>query len=176
MPGNGKTSCGILAGGDTLSRCRRGAVLDPVLAALFIRAGAVGGVVTPRCPPGVAMGALVALAVNRLGGEASVSDAGADRWRGSFRGHPKCSGVRRGSPPTDASAVGGVGNAAVGRGRRTRRARRRHDRALASRDRRGSIPSVSARGISPPAMTCRVMAWRGEQLLDIIIVGRVECT
>jgi chloride channel protein, CIC family len=46
--------------------------LKPLLTALFIRAGAVGGMLTPALSTGVAMGAFVALAVNQLGGEASV--------------------------------------------------------------------------------------------------------
>ncbi|HEY7051206.1 MAG TPA: chloride channel protein [Mycobacterium sp.] len=73
MPGNGKSIVlESLAGGGTLVGAAVAVVLKPVLTALFIRVGAVGGMLTPALSTGVAMGACVALAVNRLGGEASV--------------------------------------------------------------------------------------------------------
>ncbi|MFZ0835730.1 MAG: chloride channel protein [Mycobacterium sp.] len=73
MPGNGKSIVlESLAGGDTLVAVTIAMFLKPVLTALFIRAGAVGGMLTPALSTGVATGAFVALAVNRLGGEASV--------------------------------------------------------------------------------------------------------
>ncbi len=43
-----------------------------MLTALFIRAGAVGGMLTPSLATGVATGASIALLVDRLGGCASV--------------------------------------------------------------------------------------------------------
>jgi H+/Cl- antiporter ClcA len=73
MPGNGKSIVlESLAGGDTLIAVTVAMFLKPALTALFIRAGAVGGMLTPALSTGVATGAFVALAVNHLGGDASV--------------------------------------------------------------------------------------------------------
>ncbi len=73
MPGNGKSIVfESLAGGDTVIAVTVAMVLKPALTALFIRAGAVGGMLTPALSTGVATGAFVALAVNHLGGDASV--------------------------------------------------------------------------------------------------------
>jgi H+/Cl- antiporter ClcA len=73
MPGNGKSIVlESLAGGDTLIAVTVAVFLKPALTALFIRAGAVGGMLTPALSTGVATGAFVALAVNHLGGDASV--------------------------------------------------------------------------------------------------------
>jgi H+/Cl- antiporter ClcA len=73
LPGNGKSIVlQSLAGGDTLVAVALAMVLKPALTALFIRAGAVGGMLTPALSTGVATGAFVALAVNHLGGHASV--------------------------------------------------------------------------------------------------------
>jgi H+/Cl- antiporter ClcA len=73
MPGNGKSIIlQSLAGGDTLIGVTAAMVLKPTLTALFIRAGAVGGMLTPSLATGVAAGAFIALAVDRLGGYASV--------------------------------------------------------------------------------------------------------
>jgi H+/Cl- antiporter ClcA len=73
MPGNGKSIVlESLAGGDTLISVTVAVFLKPALTALFIRAGAVGGMLTPALSTGVAMGAFVALAVNHLGGDASI--------------------------------------------------------------------------------------------------------
>jgi H+/Cl- antiporter ClcA len=73
MPGNGKSIVlESLAGGDTLTGVALAMVLKPVLTAMFIRAGAVGGMLTPALSTGVAMGACVALVVQHLGGEADV--------------------------------------------------------------------------------------------------------
>ena len=77
MPGNGKSIVlESLAGGDTLIAVTVALFLKPLLTALFIRAGAVGGMLTPALSTGVAMGAFVALTVNHLGGEASVATLG----------------------------------------------------------------------------------------------------
>lgn len=77
MPGNGKSIVlESFAGGDTLIAVTVAVFLKPVLTALFIRAGAVGGMLTPALSTGVATGAFVALAVNHLGGEASVPTLG----------------------------------------------------------------------------------------------------
>jgi H+/Cl- antiporter ClcA len=73
MPGNGKSIVlESLAGGDTLIAVAVAMILKPLLTALFIRAGAVGGMLTPALSTGVATGACVALAINHFGGEASV--------------------------------------------------------------------------------------------------------
>lgn len=77
MPGNGKSIVlESLAGGDTLIAVTVAMFLKPLLTALFIRAGAVGGMLTPALSTGVATGAFVALAVNHLGGQASVPTLG----------------------------------------------------------------------------------------------------
>jgi H+/Cl- antiporter ClcA len=73
MPGNGKSIVlESLAGGDTLTAVTVAMFLKPILTALFIRAGAVGGMLTPALSTGVATGAFVALAINHFGGQASV--------------------------------------------------------------------------------------------------------
>ncbi|MBV8927659.1 MAG: chloride channel protein [Mycobacteriaceae bacterium] len=73
LPGNGKDIVlESLAGGDTLVGVAAAVLLKPTLTALFIRAGAEGGMLTPALSTGVATGALVALAVNRMGAHASV--------------------------------------------------------------------------------------------------------
>lgn len=73
MPGNGKSIVlESLSGGDTLIGVGVAILLKPLLTAMFIRAGALGGMLTPALSTGVALGAFVALLVNRLGGEASV--------------------------------------------------------------------------------------------------------
>jgi H+/Cl- antiporter ClcA len=73
MPGNGKSIVlESLVGGDTLIAVTVAVFLKPVLTALFVRCGAVGGMLTPALSTGVAMGAFVALLVNHLGGDASV--------------------------------------------------------------------------------------------------------
>jgi H+/Cl- antiporter ClcA len=73
LPGNGKDIVlESLAGGDTLIGVTLAVVLKPALTALFFRAGAVGGLITPSLSTGVATGAFVALVVNHLGGHASV--------------------------------------------------------------------------------------------------------
>jgi H+/Cl- antiporter ClcA len=73
LPGNGKSIIlETLTGADTLGSIALAMVLKPLLTALFIRAGAVGGMLTPALSTGVAAGALAALAVNQVGGHASV--------------------------------------------------------------------------------------------------------
>ncbi|MDT5008852.1 MAG: hypothetical protein QOH57_469 [Mycobacterium sp.] len=73
MPGNGRSIVlESLSGGDTLLGVAIIVLLKPALTALFLRAGAVGGMLTPALSTGVAMGACVALVVNHLGGTASV--------------------------------------------------------------------------------------------------------
>jgi H+/Cl- antiporter ClcA len=65
-----------LSGGDTLIPIAVVVVLKPVLTALFLRAGAVGGMLTPALSTGVATGAFVALAINQMGGHASIPTLG----------------------------------------------------------------------------------------------------
>lgn len=73
LPGNGKDIVlESLAGGGTLLGVALAVLLKPTLTALFIRGGAVGGMLTPALSTGVATGALIALAIIRLGGQASV--------------------------------------------------------------------------------------------------------
>ncbi|MGO9352743.1 MAG: chloride channel protein [Mycobacterium sp.] len=73
MPGNGKDIIlESLAGGGTLAGAALALALKPALTALFIRVGAVGGMLTPALATGVAMGSVFALTINHLGGHASV--------------------------------------------------------------------------------------------------------
>src|SRR5262245_35644034 len=77
LPGNGKSIIlETLTGADTLGSIALAMMLKPLLTALFIRAGAVGGMLTPALSTGVATGAFAALAVNQLGGHASVPTLG----------------------------------------------------------------------------------------------------
>ena len=77
LPGNGKSIIlETLEGSDALSTIAVAMVLKPLLTAMFIRSGAVGGMLTPALSTGVAMGAFVALLVNQFGGNASVPTLG----------------------------------------------------------------------------------------------------
>jgi H+/Cl- antiporter ClcA len=73
LPGNGKSIViESLLGGGTLAVLGAAVVLKPALTALFIRAGAVGGMLTPPLATGAATGAFIAVAINTAGGHASV--------------------------------------------------------------------------------------------------------
>ncbi|HUO37959.1 MAG TPA: chloride channel protein, partial [Mycobacterium sp.] len=77
LPGNGKSIIlQTLSGGETLIPIAAVVLLKPLLTALFLRAGAEGGMLTPALSTGVATGAFVGLAVNQLGGHASVATFG----------------------------------------------------------------------------------------------------
>lgn len=68
LPGNGKSILTVsLASGMTLGSAAVILILKPVLTAVFLRAGAVGGMLTPALATGAALGSLVALAINTLG-------------------------------------------------------------------------------------------------------------
>lgn len=82
LPGNGSSILtASLAGGMTLETAAAVLALKPVLTALFIRTGAVGGMLTPALATGAAAGTLVALTVNAVAGThlhvAVISMAGA---------------------------------------------------------------------------------------------------
>jgi H+/Cl- antiporter ClcA len=65
LPGNGKSILTIsLNSGLTLGAAAIILFLKPLLTAVFLRAGAVGGMLTPALATGAAMGSVVALAVN----------------------------------------------------------------------------------------------------------------
>lgn len=65
LPGNGKSVLTIsLNSGLTLASASAILLLKPLLTAVFLRAGAVGGMLTPALATGAAMGSVVALAVN----------------------------------------------------------------------------------------------------------------
>lgn len=67
LPGNGKSILTVsLASGMTLGSAAVILLLKPVLTAVFLRAGAVGGMLTPALATGAALGSLVALAINTL--------------------------------------------------------------------------------------------------------------
>ena len=69
LPGNGRSiltisvDAGLTVGGAAVLL-----VLKPLLTALFLRAGAVGGMITPALATGAAAGSVVALALNHLAG------------------------------------------------------------------------------------------------------------
>ena len=65
LPGNGKSILTIsLNSGLTLGAAVALLLLKPLLTAVFLRAGAVGGMLTPSLATGAAMGSVVALAIN----------------------------------------------------------------------------------------------------------------
>ena len=65
LPGNGKSVLTVsLNSGLTLASAGAILLLKPLLTALFLRAGAVGGMLTPALATGAAMGSLVALSIN----------------------------------------------------------------------------------------------------------------
>jgi H+/Cl- antiporter ClcA len=77
LPGNGKSIIlETLSGGDTLIPVAAVMLLKPLLTALFLRAGAVGGLLTPALSTGVATGAVGALLINQLGGHANIPTFG----------------------------------------------------------------------------------------------------
>jgi H+/Cl- antiporter ClcA len=82
LPGNGKSILNAtLAGGMTLETAAIVLVLKPLLTAVFLRAGARGGMLTPALATGAAAGTLLVLTVNALAGTQyhvpAVSMAGA---------------------------------------------------------------------------------------------------
>ncbi|KMV16907.1 chloride ion channel protein [Mycolicibacterium conceptionense] len=67
LPGNGKSILTVsLASGMTLGSAAVILLLKPVLTAIFVRAGAVGGMLTPALATGAALGSLIALSINAL--------------------------------------------------------------------------------------------------------------
>ena len=65
LPGNGKSILTVsLASGLTLGSAVVILFLKPLLTAAFLRAGAVGGMLTPALATGAAMGSVVAIAIN----------------------------------------------------------------------------------------------------------------
>jgi H+/Cl- antiporter ClcA len=82
LPGNGKSILSAtLAGGMTLETAAAVLVLKPLLTAVFLRAGARGGMLTPALATGAAAGTLLVLTVNTIAGTQfhvpAVSMAGA---------------------------------------------------------------------------------------------------
>jgi H+/Cl- antiporter ClcA len=69
LPGNGKSILSVsLNSGLTLGAAAVILVLKPILTALFLRTGAVGGMLTPALATGAAAGSLATLALNHLAG------------------------------------------------------------------------------------------------------------
>jgi H+/Cl- antiporter ClcA len=69
LPGNGKSILNvILAGGMPLKLAAAVLVLKPVLTALFLRAGARGGLFTPALATGAAAGTLFVMTINAVAG------------------------------------------------------------------------------------------------------------
>ena len=65
LPGNGKSVLTVsVASGLTLSSAAIILFLKPLVTAVFLRAGAVGGMLTPALATGAAMGSVLAVAVN----------------------------------------------------------------------------------------------------------------
>jgi H+/Cl- antiporter ClcA len=82
LPGNGRSVLTVtLNSGMTLAAAAAVLTLKPLLTALFLRAGAVGGMLTPSLATGAAAGSLLVLAVNSAVGTVistpAVSLAGA---------------------------------------------------------------------------------------------------
>lgn len=71
LPGNGRSVLEVsVNSGLTLTAAAAILLLKPVLTALFLRAGAVGGMLTPALATGAAAGSVVALALNAGAGTA----------------------------------------------------------------------------------------------------------
>jgi chloride channel protein, CIC family len=69
LPGNGKSILTVsLHSGMTLGAAAVILALKPLLTALFLRAGAVGGLLTPSLATGAAAGSLLVLAINEAAG------------------------------------------------------------------------------------------------------------
>ena len=69
LPGNGRSILQVsVNSGLTLAAAVAILLLKPLLTALFLRAGAVGGLITPALATGAAAGSIVALALNQWAG------------------------------------------------------------------------------------------------------------
>jgi H+/Cl- antiporter ClcA len=69
LPGNGRSILTVSVDADmTLGAAAVILLLKPLLTAMFLRAGAVGGLLTPALATGAAVGSVVALALNQLTG------------------------------------------------------------------------------------------------------------
>ena len=69
LPGNGRSILTVSVDSDTtLGAAAVILLLKPLLTALFLRAGAVGGLLTPALATGAAAGSVAALALNQLAG------------------------------------------------------------------------------------------------------------
>ncbi|BBX01115.1 chloride ion channel protein [Mycolicibacterium moriokaense] len=69
LPGNGRSILTVALNSDmTLTAACVILLLKPLLTAVFLRAGAVGGLLTPALATGAAAGSVVALALNELAG------------------------------------------------------------------------------------------------------------
>jgi H+/Cl- antiporter ClcA len=69
LPGNGKSILtATIAGGMTLTTAAAVLVLKPFLTAVFLRAGATGGMLTPALATGAAAGTLLVLIINAAAG------------------------------------------------------------------------------------------------------------
>ncbi|MDY6997715.1 MAG: chloride channel protein [Actinomycetota bacterium] len=69
LPGNGRSILQVsVNSGLTLAAAAAVLLLKPLLTALFLRAGAVGGLITPALATGAAAGSVVALALNGFAG------------------------------------------------------------------------------------------------------------
>jgi H+/Cl- antiporter ClcA len=69
LPGNGKSILtATIAGGMTLTTAAAVLVLKPLLTAVFLRAGATGGMLTPALATGAAAGTLLVLIINAAAG------------------------------------------------------------------------------------------------------------
>jgi H+/Cl- antiporter ClcA len=65
LPGNGKSILTVtINSGMTLAAAATILLLKPLLTAAFLRAGAVGGMLTPSLATGAALGTLIALSIN----------------------------------------------------------------------------------------------------------------
>ncbi len=120
LPGNGRSILTVsLNSGLTLGAAAVILVLKPLLTALFLRAGAVGGMLTPALATGAAAGSVVALVLNHWAGtDIHVAALSLTCARRRARDHPARTGFR-------GAVRVGAGQAAVlvARGVRHRRLR-----------------------------------------------------
>lgn len=110
LPGNGKSIVLESLNGTSPLLAVLAVIFKPMLTALFIRAGAVGGLITPALSTGTAGGALIAILVNHAGRPCRRRLGGLGGRRRRARCHPERTTVRCGvHRRTDPSTPSGVG-------------------------------------------------------------------
>lgn len=73
LPGNGKSIVATaFSPGATLAVLGAAVIVKPLLTGMYLRAGAVGGLLTPAFATGAAAGAFISLAIHQMGGHTST--------------------------------------------------------------------------------------------------------